>query len=293
MTAAPWGTTWWVEPSPSLSNNDMLNAVSCGSSTFCIAVGTTNQNNPLLESFDGNGWSVVSLAAVPGLESQLRGVSCVSASFCLAVGDTVTAFSPVTKTSPLVEKWNGTAWTRLSDVVAAQWVDVDSVSCPTTTRCFLIGNQWTIVNGMPAPAPWVERWNGTTFTVDAVANQPTRGFLNGVSCASASFCVAAGKYVTGAVFAPLAEHWNGATWTIVAAPYAERHVERVHERLVREHVGVLRGDPGRQRPGDRALGRCALDRDVGAVRLRTDRGPLVHERVGVLGDRQGHAATVE
>ena len=43
--------------------------------------------------------------------------------------------------------------------------------------------------------------------------------LNGVSCVTSSFCMAAGSYVSsGAIPQTLAERWNGTAWSIVASP---------------------------------------------------------------------------
>jgi hypothetical protein len=66
-----------------------------------------------------------------------------------------------------------------------------------------------------------ERWNGSAWSI--VASPTPSGsqgsFLNGVSCPTASRCLAVGSYFdTDFVSVTLAESWNGSAWSIVASP---------------------------------------------------------------------------
>jgi hypothetical protein len=63
-----------------------------------------------------------------------------------------------------------------------------------------------------------ERWDGTSWTVQATPN-PTgasESTLARVSCGSASACTAVGSSFTNS--ATLAEAWDGTSWTIQATP---------------------------------------------------------------------------
>jgi hypothetical protein len=67
-----------------------------------------------------------------------------------------------------------------------------------------------------------ETWNGMTWTVQPTPNPPPSpaSYLYGVSCTSATMCVAVGNYERhgcecSGVWATLAEVWNGTTWVIV------------------------------------------------------------------------------
>lgn len=57
-----------------------------------------------------------------------------------------------------------------------------------------------------------ERWNGSTWSTQTfvLAGEDTEPF--GVSCGSATSCVAVGYYFTARGSLPLAEYWNGSTW---------------------------------------------------------------------------------
>ncbi len=62
--------------------------------------------------------------------------------------------------------------------------------------------------------------NGSSWTLTSVPlpNASEEGYLRGVSCSSASTCVAVGYYFDSSVgWLPLAESWNGSTWTAQTA----------------------------------------------------------------------------
>src|SRR5207247_9297565 len=67
--------------------------------------------------------------------------------------------------------------------------------------------------------------------------QFTSEAFEGVSCFSASACVAVGWYNTGASTVPLIETWNGATWAIQSspasftAPRSEEHTSELQSRV--------------------------------------------------------------
>jgi hypothetical protein len=58
--------------------------------------------------------------------------------------------------------------------------------------------------------------------VGAWSAPPTRAaqinFLDGVSCVSKNFCMAAGNYSNGSNDQTLIEKWNGSTWNLVTSP---------------------------------------------------------------------------
>jgi hypothetical protein len=58
-------------------------------------------------------------------------------------------------------------------------------------------------------------WHADTVPLPTGA---TSGWLHGVSCLSATNCVAAGNYSNGAEYFPLAEAWDGSAWTAQRPP---------------------------------------------------------------------------
>jgi hypothetical protein len=92
-----------------------------------------------------------------------------------------------------------------------------SVSCPATTLCIGVGG------GDSNPGSgFAFRWNGAKWQPQTIV-EPSGAYdsswLNGVSCASATACIAVGGYVasSGTDFT-LAERWNGHQWVMQSIP---------------------------------------------------------------------------
>jgi hypothetical protein len=67
--------------------------------------------------------------------------------------------------------------------------------------------------------PYTEWWNGSTWNAAAVAPpQTTAAALSGVSCASATACLAVGwaQPAAGGARVPLIETWDGTSWSVTA-----------------------------------------------------------------------------
>ena len=99
--------------------------------------------------------------------------------------------------------------------------NIESVSCSAATACTAVG---TDLDTSGLSVTLAERWNGTDWQRQATPNPagdttssvaPT---LLGVSCPSASFCVAVGTYQPGFVQAGMVETWNGQQWTWQSFP---------------------------------------------------------------------------
>ncbi len=87
------GTEWKVQstPNPSGAEDSYLRAVSCSSSTSCVATGeyvnSSGTTVTLAERWNGTGWKVQTPPNPTGAkESILRGVSCTSSTACTTVG---------------------------------------------------------------------------------------------------------------------------------------------------------------------------------------------------------------
>lgn len=77
---------------------------------------------------------------------------------------------------------------------------------------------------------FAEQWSGGTWSVLAMDTPSSNGFVNspvnGVSCPTTQFCVAAGSYLNNAsVFQTVANEWNGSTWSAMTptnpSPYGD------------------------------------------------------------------------
>jgi mannosyltransferase OCH1-like enzyme len=171
--------------------------VSCSSPTACTAVGHFVTAGPaasktLAERWNGTKWTIQPTPS-PGTSPELDAVSCPSLTACTAVGSYV-AKSGAEKT--LAERWNGTTWTIQSSpnpaVISATLL---GVSCPSRTDCTAVGRSDTNPEGTAAKT-LAERWNGTTWTIQATANPAgsVSSLLDADSCSSPAACTAVGYY---------------------------------------------------------------------------------------------------
>jgi hypothetical protein len=188
--AAHWNGSQWSARSPArtVGQLETLRAVSCPTSSACVAVGDTAPtgsyqppNTPIALLWNGTSWT--RLAVPSSLSGQWTSVSCVSATHCVALG------------TGEFEVWNGSTWTAQPQADASD--TLYSVSCTGVDACTAVG--WN-----PGPLTVVERWNGTAWTEQSPsAQQP----FVAVSCAGAAACQAI------SVSPVQAMGWDGTSWT--------------------------------------------------------------------------------
>jgi hypothetical protein len=179
---------WSLSPSANVGNADnVLNGVSCASTTTCVAVGfdgAPGAAESLIEALNGATWTALASSekghghnVFDGIgDNILDAVSCTTVSYCVAVGYYYNA-SHVPQT-----------------LVTVPTAPVGCVDTAGVGRC----NKWSI------PA----------------STNPGAGgsFLNGVSCTTQKNCVAVGSEYNGSVTQTLAEDANGKGWSAVLSP---------------------------------------------------------------------------
>jgi hypothetical protein len=185
--ASRWNGRTWTPVR--LSKFDQLRAISCASSGDCVATGLSDAarfaGTTLAESWNGTAWRVL---PVP-LES-IQAISCPTATFCLAMMDTIPG-------PQKAQSWDGTKWSALPS--PSDLSDVQALSCSSPSNCVVVGSKTASI------------WNGTSW-------QPTSAFkgknvfMDAVSCASATMCMAIG--VDLSTHGLLAEKWDGSSWSV-------------------------------------------------------------------------------
>jgi hypothetical protein len=216
LPSPAWASgTWQLVYSPNRgTQTNYLQSVSCGSATSCEAVGyydnSSEVKRTLIESWNGEKWSVQSSPNLDTSDNELHSVSCSSVSSCAAVGETAT--------ETLIESWNGTSWSVVPSPNEGTLPYLYGVSCFGAASCEAVGTYWNGSNWLTL----VESWNGTTWSVVPSPNEPSLydDLLESVSCVSAISCNAAGYYsnVKTNVSRNLIESWSGSSWTISTAP---------------------------------------------------------------------------
>ena len=117
--------------------------------------------------------------------------------------------------------WDGTRWRIVSSPnVSSLRNQLNSVNCPSVSFCVAVGF-YTAANTQ-ASQTLVEQWGGTSWSV--VTSPDTSAtdddVLFSVSCATSTFCSAAGTQDTGSCCVPqtLIENWSSGQWQITATP---------------------------------------------------------------------------
>jgi hypothetical protein len=205
--AAASAAGWSVVPSPA---NGVLNSVSCTSWSACSAVGlegtSTEGGNVLAERWNGARWSVQSLPAVPGGQSQFTDVSCGSPRFCVADGVLVYSTTFTGRVSSLVGTWDGSGWSIRKLPYGRT---AGTVSC--TSRRFCVLAEGCVLPWCEKIGSVPEEWNGSRWSPMNGTGQLS-GKLGAVTCMSPTSCVGIAFGITGASSA----RWDGKTWSLVA-----------------------------------------------------------------------------
>lgn len=200
------GTGWKVQatPKPAAGGATSLAAVSCTSDTSCTAVGS--QSGFVAERWDGATWAIQPSVTA----DDPTAVSCTSATACTAVAWSLPGSE--------VLRWNGSGWAVQH--MSAWSVHLAGVSCTSATSCTAVGQRASLRRG--GQVTLAERWNGVGW-----ASQPTPGnpaapqynLLTGVSCGSATACVAVGGLALADPDSVLTEVRAGGSWAIKPAHY--------------------------------------------------------------------------
>jgi len=207
------GASWAVQstPNPSGAQGSGFSGVSCTSSAACTAVGGSSLGT-LAERWDGTAWSIQSTPS-PGPSPNLTSVSCTSSKACTAVGTTA---SPSAGGVTLAEQWDGTTWTvrPTPNPSGSQGAFLNSVSCSSSSACTAVGASF---DSSGAPSTVAERWDGSTWTLQATSNVPggSGGLLIGVACPGASACIGVGfGFDASGTFVTLGQGWDGTQWSL-------------------------------------------------------------------------------
>lgn len=206
----------WIKKIVSVSDGYLV-AVSCSSSTSCIAVGE-GSGKTLAEKWNGEAWSTQQTPNQSEASSYLSSVSCPESSACVAAG----GYAPSVGEGPqsLVERWNGATW-ALEDPPQGEFTtaNFDGISCTQSNACTAVGRGR---KGAGPLMPFVERWNGSAWTTQSLPlpSEANGGGLHSVQCVSLTLCFAAGYYTksTSSAQSALVEKWDGAKWERVNTP---------------------------------------------------------------------------
>lgn len=208
------GEAWSKMTMPSVANSQLYD-ISCTDATHCTAVGKQGERT-LAERWNGTSWSTQTTAnPEPIFSVGFYGVDCASASSCMAVGYRSDDEQSGSSFAPFSEEWNGTTWTirKVPRKAGSMGGHFTAVSCAVSNFCIAAG---AYVDSSGHSHPLIQRWDGTSWKVQAVP-QPEgteSTSIDGISCTSASACIAAGSSDQGSY----SLRWDGTSWAIQAKP---------------------------------------------------------------------------
>lgn len=208
------GQRWEITRTPPLKSllHNSLRAVSCSSSTDCMAVGSAD-DQALIEHWGGAKWTIQRAPRPVGSTfSQLYGVSCVTRRWCMATGYYGSSSGG---TLAFTEIWTGRHWSiRPAKQVRGSASQLLGVSCTSQVSCTAAGIYGDLES---LNYPLTEHWNGKVWATQHVPHPKGEAdsSLTSVGCSAAHACTAMGEYMTktGRIYT-FAESWNGKAWVL-------------------------------------------------------------------------------
>ena len=216
------GSRWTRLPPPAAPSGALgteLRGVSCVGRRVCVAAGVAyfplgryEVPRPLVERWDGSAWRIQPAPDPGGSWLSVDDVSCSSGDACTTVG----YVAPQTGGEvPLVERWDGRAWTlQVAPVVPDQHDHrLSGVSCPRRRFCEAVGFATTTRTTQGT----AERWDGGGWHLEPVPGPlPGPSQLLGVTCAPRGRCSAVGEALTSPTGneLPLFERRTAAGWRV-------------------------------------------------------------------------------
>jgi len=231
---AEWKEGSWLaakieaNPKPGTKNGDLL-GVSCWKAMKCRAVGTygleekgEGLGRSLVEGRNSEGaWEKIpSPYPASGKDDEFLGISCPTGESCLATGWYINGEG---LGAIFASEWETEKWGLLSPIANPGnrgGGNLAGVSCIEAGVCVAAGGWGRESEGKVISQAGSETWQSEGKKWAAVeAEEPLTAKLawfNGISCTSATFCMAVGGWNEGAggAFA-LADVWNGTKWTVV------------------------------------------------------------------------------
>ena len=216
-----------------------IETMSCLGAKSCIGLGVYTSpvkgESAFLRTWNGAAWGPIYGALPASADDAFSSISCTSAKFCVAVGGRFASNGVF----PVLATWNGSAWKQTAPPAPASSIkntDLTSVSCANARSCVAIG-EYNVTPSNPAyndgqlPEGFIDLWNGTKWAASYKTTSGRKGIqateLNGISCRSATNCVAVGttyepiftlQELTDNSYHPVALTWNGRKWAASTAP---------------------------------------------------------------------------
>jgi hypothetical protein len=240
----------WVpgtfEPAaPAGSADYPVNAVACPAPGNCLTAGeyrdaSSGHYTGLVATLSGGTWTASSLSLPAGAgrdqEMELHSLACPVPGNCVAVGSVYDG-SGSDRGWGLIQTLRDGIWTAADAPLPADAASGDNgkgnlygVACPAPGNCVAVGFYTSTAGGTQGLVDTLRNgtWTPASAPLPAGGSGP---WLNAVSCATTSSCVAVGYYNTGAGPQGLIETLSRQSWRAATAPQPKGAVSQYGVQL--------------------------------------------------------------
>ncbi len=207
------GSRWTLVPAPLKGSDFAFYGVSASASNDVWAAGyfTTDVTHPLVEHWAGVAWKPATVPDGPGGNGVFYGVDAISPTDVWAVGYQDLGFADF---QPLVEHWDGTAWTVVSTpALGGTNSFLYSGSAVSASDVWIVGSYRPDTLDLPL----LFHWDGSSWLqVQAPSGGDQGSILHGVSAVSSGDVWAVGRFFSAQepAYQPFALHWDGGAWSV-------------------------------------------------------------------------------
>jgi hypothetical protein len=191
---------------------------------MCLAIGhDTLRAKAPVERWNGSTWT---------LQSNLKGasypadVSCPTTTWCMLAGSLEGGGPRVWLFKEAAGEWSWSSEPSPPTPSGGSQATLRSISCTSTSACTAVGYYY--LAGESKYKPLVERWNGTTWSVQSAPSGPGGEAISAmlsVSCPTTTACTTVGK----AGSATFAERWSATEGWTATAPFSPGTLENTLE----------------------------------------------------------------
>jgi hypothetical protein len=178
------GTTWSAAKFP--ANKGYVQSAACPGPTSCVAVGSNTAGTTAIVFLSTNLGASWRQVPVTPAARPARSVSCTGRT-CIALA----------ANQVLVSTNGGESWTLHGTPIGPT---IQSAACLSAAACILVGDSTT---ARPSPIAFLSRNGGAAWAVQALPH--VTGLFLGISCPSATICVAGGDRIQYTGASPTAE----------------------------------------------------------------------------------------
>jgi hypothetical protein len=168
--------------------------------------------NAQVQHWDGKSWTLVPDGAADLPVTALRGVHAIAKDDVWAVGLYNASADGTGPIQPLIQHWDGRAWTVVPAPEAGANAILLDVAAAAADDVWAVGHFSPSSTDMQA---LIQRWDGKSWNTVDGADVGADHALDAITVVAADDVWAVGRMHKDGQWSPLVEHWDGEAWTVV------------------------------------------------------------------------------